>query len=141
VDDIVQDVFLAAMQRSRSFRGHSSLGTWLTVITLNRCRTHRRKLRSLWRLHVRLSGTPPDSAASADQAPAQDDASLAVRAAVAALPPRDREVIVLHYLENKPVGEISQLLNVSANAVDVRLHRARKRLKPALAALGEGPRE
>ena len=52
-----------------------------------------------------------------------------VRDAVAALPPRDREVIVLFYLEDLPVAQIAQLLGVKNNAIEVRLHRARQRLK------------
>src|SRR4051812_2729487 len=37
-DDVVQDVFLTALRNARSFRGQSSLATWLATITLNRCR-------------------------------------------------------------------------------------------------------
>ena len=43
VDDVVQEVFLAALRNAGSFRGEASLWTWLTRITLNRCRTHQRR--------------------------------------------------------------------------------------------------
>src|SRR5947209_5770914 len=43
IDDVVQDVFLSALSKARSFRGESSLWTWLTIITLNRCRSQRRR--------------------------------------------------------------------------------------------------
>src|SRR5881409_3425290 len=49
VDDMVQEVFLAALTQCRRFRGQSALATWLTVIALNKCRTHRRSLLSRWR--------------------------------------------------------------------------------------------
>ena len=38
VDDLVQEVFLAALTQCRKFRGESALATWLTVIALNKCR-------------------------------------------------------------------------------------------------------
>ena len=46
-DDVVQDVFLIAMTKAGSFRSGSSLSTWLTIITLNRCRTIQRR-RAVW---------------------------------------------------------------------------------------------
>ena len=64
-----------------------------------------------------------------------DETSAKVRSAVQALGAKDREVIVLYYLEELPAAEIAELLGLSANAVDVRLHRARARLKEKLAGL------
>ena len=43
VEDIVQDVFLAALKSHKNFREESSQWTWLAAITINRCRTHRRR--------------------------------------------------------------------------------------------------
>ena len=43
VEDIVQDVFLAAFKRRQTFRDESSQWTWLAAIAINRCRTHRRR--------------------------------------------------------------------------------------------------
>ena len=64
-----------------------------------------------------------------------EETSQQVRNAVAALPPRDREVIVLFYLEELPVAQVAQLLGAKPNAIEVRLHRARQRLKTQLAGL------
>jgi len=58
VDDMVQEVFLAALTKCRKFRGESALATWLTVIALNKCRTHRRGLLSRWRTLRRASRRP-----------------------------------------------------------------------------------
>jgi len=49
--------------------------------------------------------------------------------------PVDREVIVLRYLQELPISEICQLLNLPRNTVDVRLHRARAKLKKTLSEL------
>src|SRR5271170_6602683 len=55
VDDVVQDVFLAAWRKIGSFRRGSSLWTWLTVITLNQCRSRIRRRSLLQRLPFRLA--------------------------------------------------------------------------------------
>jgi len=58
-----------------------------------------------------------------------------VRQVVQNLRPVDREVIVLHHLEQIPIAEIAKMLGISANAVEVRLHRARQKLKQRLEGL------
>lgn len=135
VDDVVQDVFLAALTHLDRLRGHASVATWLVTVTLNRCRTHRRRkqLTLRWLLAAREEPAPP-----ANAAPLRDETSARVREAVAELPAKDREVIVLYYLEALPTAEIAAMLNLSAGAVDVRLHRARRRLKESLGDLSDG---
>ena len=129
VEDVVQDVFLAALQKLDSFRGDASLTTWLTTVTLNRCRTHRRRRLLKLKWFTRRDPEPSDAAAM------QDETSARVRDAVQALSPRDREVIVLFHLEEQPVAEITKLLGAKPNAIEVRLHRARQRLKQQLGDL------
>jgi RNA polymerase sigma-70 factor (ECF subfamily) len=136
VDDVVQDVFLAALTNARSFRGGSSLWTWLTAITLNRCRRHARRAALARRFGEWLGRQPSHSqaaaAAGAGQMAVEGEAGARVRDAVAGLPPRDREVVVLYYLEGRPVAEVSEALGVSTGAVEVRLHRARGKLRALL---------
>lgn len=130
VDDVVQDVFLAVLRHRRGFRQEASLWTWLTTITLNQCRTHVRRRTLLTKLSsVFRPGKPVEEP---DAAAIEDEVARKVRAAVAALPPRDREVIVLFYLEHRTVGEINRLLGVSNNAIEVRMHRARAKLRELL---------
>jgi len=137
VDDMVQEVFLAALTKCRKFRGESALGTWLTVIALNKCRTHRRGLLSRWRTLRRASRRPVQLQSAADAAAVKDDTLAQVREAIKKLAGRDREVIVLHYLEDRGAGEMAELLKLKTNAVEVRLHRARQRLKKLLEPLVE----
>jgi RNA polymerase sigma-70 factor (ECF subfamily) len=131
-------VFLSAFNQLGRFRGESKLGTWLTVITLNKCRTHRKRWFARWRtLRGKRESCASGFAPAADDAARRDETSAQVRMAVQKLRPRDREVIVLHYLEQHDVAEIARLLGVSHNAVEVRLHRARQRLKGLLTDLVE----
>jgi RNA polymerase sigma-70 factor (ECF subfamily) len=135
VDDVVQDVFLLAFERAGKFRGQSSLWTWLTAITVNRCRTHWRRQR-VREIGLRLLGR-----AGANQAPPADESSLQserdrrIRAAIAELPARYREVIVLYYLQEMPVDEMGVVLRLSRPAIQVRLHRAREMLRGKLSKL------
>jgi RNA polymerase sigma-70 factor (ECF subfamily) len=134
---MVQEVFLAALTKCRKFRGESALATWLTVIALNKCRTHRRGLISRWRTVRRASRRPVQLQSPADAAAEKEDTLAQVRDAIKKLAGRDREVIVLHYLEDRGVGEMAELLKLKTNAVEVRLHRARQRLKKLLELLVE----
>lgn len=135
VDDIVQDVFLAVLRHRRGYRQDASLWTWLTTITLNQCRSHIRRrslLRKLSSVFVARNAVEP-----ADAAAVADEVAHEIRSAVSALPPRDREVIVLFYLEHRSGSDISRILGASTNSIDVRLHRARSKLRQSLRHLME----
>ena len=133
VEDIVQDVFLAAYKRRQTFRDESSPWTWLAAIAINRCRTHRRRKLLEFRWLKRARTNPAMERISNLE---RDETAQRVRHAVAALPDRDREAIVLYYLEDWSVADISRATGSSAGTIDVRLHRARAKLRKLL---GESP--
>lgn len=135
-EDVVQEVFLAAWRALPRFRGQAGLSTWLRRIAVNKCREWKRRwrVRGRWRRHVRQSHTEPLDR-SAEDAALDGEKFEQVRAAVRALPHGDREVIVLHYLEQRSVDQVAAELGLRRNTVEVRLHRARGRLKPLLKAM------
>jgi RNA polymerase sigma factor (sigma-70 family) len=136
VDDVVQEVFLAAWRHRRKFRGGSSLATWLTAIAVNKCRSHerRRVLGRFWRSWQEVRAG--EAGAPAEDSPlVRQETAAAVRRAVEGLPPRCREVVVLRYLEDMPVSEVAVVLGISANAAQVRLARAKDRLHTLLGHL------
>lgn len=133
-EDVAQEVFLVAFRKLRRFRGESSLGTWLTSITLRTCRAWRRRWWRQWRRLLRLKTSVEMTCA---EEPADDETSRRVRDAVARLPSGDREVIVLYYLEQMSVAAMAEILGASVGAINVRLHRARGRLREKLAGLVE----
>jgi RNA polymerase sigma factor (sigma-70 family) len=134
-DDVTQDVFVTVLEKAGRFRGDCSIWTWLTRITLNQCRNRirRRRVRRRFELWFRLGRH--ESPASDAKAVASDESTM-VRRAIAALPVRDREVIVLAYLEGLSPTEIAELLSQSVNSIEVRLHRARGRLREILSQSG-----
>lgn len=135
VDDIVQDVFLAALNYAERFRGEASPWTWLAAITINRCRRQQRKAILLRRLGIAGWFGAPITAPAAENAAQDSEIHQRVRASIFALPAKEREAVVLYYLEQCSAQEISGILGISVNAVDVRLHRARAKLKNELAGL------
>ncbi|MFQ5807930.1 MAG: RNA polymerase sigma factor [Phycisphaerae bacterium] len=139
VEDVVQEVFLAAFGALPKFRGHSSVSTWLTRITVNACRSHVRRRLRLRRLFLGTrESTKPRIGQPAERELMDHERCERVRRAVRKLPPKYREVVVLRYLEELAVPEIGQVLGLSRNAVEVRLSRARRQLKTDLAGLLEG---
>jgi RNA polymerase sigma-70 factor, ECF subfamily len=141
VDDVAQEVFLAALRGLSSFRGHASLATWLTRITINKCRSHRRRrLLSLGRWLTARRGHN-GSAPNAPQAPPADRPTIEherferVRRAIDRLPRRYREAVVLRYLEQMSVEEAGEALSARPATVQVWLHRARNLLRDSLADL------
>ena len=132
VSDIVQDVFLAALRNRDQFRHEAAAWTWLTLITVNCCRMQWRK-QAAWARLRRLLRFKMD-APSADERVLRDEVSREVRRAVMRLRRTDREVIVLFHLEHNTIAQISRSIGCSPSAIEVRLHRARAKLRTSLQA-------
>jgi RNA polymerase sigma-70 factor (ECF subfamily) len=139
VDDVVQDVFVDALRNLHRFDGRSSTLTWLTRLTINRCRTHQRKqwlrLGFLRRRRDEVCTTGSVSAPDTSDSLSTAETIHQVHSAIRQLPQRDREVIVLRYLEELQIEEIANTLSLSRSAADVRLTRARQRLEKILKPL------
>jgi RNA polymerase sigma-70 factor (ECF subfamily) len=137
VEDVVQEVFLAVLRNLGRFRGQSSFKTWLMTITVNKCRSWRRKHLLKLKL-LEISGFySPAPQPSAEQGMMDREAYGRVRRTLNELSMRHREVVVLHYLEEMSIEEIAKILGLRRNVVDVRLSRARAQLKTKLTDLIE----
>ncbi len=139
VEDVVQDIFLAAFLGLKKFRCECSLKTWLFTITINQCRNYRYKqmlrLKIFSRAADKISSSP---AHSADKQPMDNETFDRIRRAITVLPAKYREPLVLKYLQELSANEIVRILGISQNTLQVRLSRARKRLRKDLAGLIEG---
>ncbi len=156
MEDVVQDVFVDVLKNLSKFRGHSSVETWLTRIAINRCRSHQRRqwLRRYLPLplgegrgegagkadgrkqkaetqNLPLSLGEGRGEGAADQLSTQETIEQ-VHTAIRQLNQRDRELIVLRYLEEQPIDDIAQTLGLTRGTVNVRLNRARGRLEKIL---------
>jgi RNA polymerase sigma factor (sigma-70 family) len=129
-DDVVQEVFAKLIGRPERI-ARSNLKAWLTTVTANECRSFRRRTLARVRLLGELAARRRELPSAV---PACEDSELyeRVRRAIGRLPVRDRQAIVLHYLEQMNVDELCEILSLARNAVEVRLHRARARLREEL---------
>ncbi len=119
-DDVVQEALVRAWQRRSTYNAdRGSTRAWLVGILLDRARRHRvRRPKPVPHL--------PDVDTQPGVASAQ---RLDVEAAVRQLPPRQRQIVTLHYLADLPVTEVGALLGVSAGAIKAQLSDARARLR------------
>lgn len=138
--DLLQDTFVKAYENLETFRGTSSLYTWLFRIAVNTSLSHRRK-RKWARRTVPLApdddrpgaeGWPDASAPDPADATLSAEAEAVVQRALDALDEEHRTVIVLRDIQHCDYHEIAQILDVPTGTVKSRLHRARMTLREKL---------
>ena len=123
-EDAFQTAVIKAWRHLNTFRGESSLKTWLFRIGVNVCRD---TLRSGW-FRLRRRCEPLDALALSQGAP-QSEAAGEVTQAVLSLPGKYREIIVLFYYKQMKIREIAEALHMPTASVSSRLRRARAMLK------------
>jgi RNA polymerase sigma-70 factor (ECF subfamily) len=144
-EDVLQESLLAAARGLGGFRGASSIGTWLYAIARSFCIKKRRRSVfapvevsldsevSLAARGVADPGRRPDEVLEASRLEA------ALERAIAALDRPYREVLLLRDVEGLSAAEVARVTGLSVPAVKTRLHRARGRLREALAPLMAAP--
>lgn len=129
-EDAVQETYLRAYRGLNAFRGASSEKTWLTAIALNVCRDMRK---SAWWRHTERRFTPEDMEGKpSTPACAAQGEYLALGQAVARLPEKYRNAVLLYYDQDMTLAEAAQVLKTSPATVSKRLARARAMLKEEL---------
>jgi RNA polymerase sigma-70 factor (ECF subfamily) len=126
--DLLQDIFVRAWERLTTFRGQSSLATWLHRLGVNVVLEH---LRATKRDAARLIAGDDDTFGSRSSA-GQLDARIDVNAALAHLPGGARIVFVLHDIEGYSHDEISQMTGIAPGTARAQLFRARRALMKLL---------
>lgn len=124
--DAVQDVLAVALEHDDLIR---DLPAWVAKAALNRVRTKVRRSGAERRAYERAARVPP---APTEGEPALADADL--RAALEGLPPRQREIVVLHYLLDMSVSDVATTAGVTTGTIKTQLHRARATLRAHLDA-------
>ena len=139
--DIVQEVFLKVFRNIGSFRGNSSLKTWIYRIAVNEAYNHRRWFSRHQRQEVALGaeeGMPgyADSLADPGRTPFDQAADRETRALVEAalekLNAKFRAAVVLRDIEDLSYEEIATVLDVSLGTVKSRILRGREALRKIL---------
>jgi RNA polymerase sigma-70 factor (ECF subfamily) len=135
VDDVVQEVFVVVHRKLAGFEGRSSVRTWLAGI-----------VRRVVADHVRKRGNAPvgdellgEDSVSLARGPAEElDAKTAARVLdglLARMPESQREVFILHEVEQMTGREIAEAVGANENTVHTRLRAARRIFEDGLARL------
>jgi RNA polymerase sigma-70 factor (ECF subfamily) len=143
-EDLCQEVFLKVVKASRTWEERALFRTWVYAIARNLAVDEAR--RAAFRRAEPLDAPGPEGAAAhAAENPAPDaaaDAALLrpkLEAALAALPPEQREVFLLREYAGLRFAEIAEVTRTPENTVKSRMRYALEGLREKLAALGVGP--
>lgn len=127
--EVLQETMLAAFRNLPGFRGQAALSTWLYQIARSFCIKSRR--------HARPTSPVDDAEPATEPGP---DAQLQAREigaalarAIAALPPDQREALVLRDVEGLSAEQAAHVVGIEVGALKSRLHRARATLRAQLA--------
>ena len=129
--ELVQDVFVRAWERLRSFRGDALFTTWLHRLAVNHVLQERR---SRGRRASREVAAPDLERFGRAAVRAMPGTRIDLERAIAALPPKARRVLVLRDVEGYKYDEIAEMTGVSLGTVKAQIHRARGLVKEALGA-------
>lgn len=118
-EDAMQEALLRAWNRRDTLRDDALFATWLTRILINECKTLLRKRRRML----------PVEALPVIAAPAPDEAAMALRTALFALPEKYRMPLMLSLLEGYTLRETASMLALPLGTVKSRVARAKKQLE------------
>ncbi|HBK54957.1 MAG TPA: RNA polymerase sigma factor [Xanthomonadales bacterium] len=133
-DDAVQETFLQAWRRAHRWRpGEARFATWLHTVAINRCRDRlRRRTREDIRDDIEPDEVAGDPAIGPEASLAREQSQRQVRAALAELPERQREALILCLHQGMAQSEAAAVLGISEHALESLLARARRHLRRRL---------
>lgn len=139
-EDIAQEAFLRAYVNINSFNIELKFSTWLYRIATNLCIDRIRKKKPDYYLDAEVAGTDGlnmySQIASDSRLPEEEVQSLelqeTIQREISKLPEKYRSVIVLKYIEELSLNEISEILNLPLGTVKTRIHRGREALRNQL---------
>jgi RNA polymerase sigma-70 factor (ECF subfamily) len=133
--EIAQDSFAEAWVNREACRGDWTevevFGRWLRGVALNQFRNWRR---NHWRRQARTMTIGAGELEQAERGPQREQGERleGLRQAIDRLPAKQRQVVLMHYLEETSVKEVAALLSLSVKAVEGRLYQARRNLRRML---------
>src|SRR4051812_167486 len=148
--DVVQEVFLKVFRNVGSFRGQSTLKTWIYRITVNEAHNARRWFFRHRRREVELDRSPedsrdwkeiiPDGSRSPFDVAFDREQHVMIEAALERINPIFRDAVILRDITDLSYEEIAEVLGVSLGTVKSRILRGREALREKLAgSLQLGP--
>lgn len=135
-EDVMQDAYVRAYQHLRQFEGRASFVTWLTRIAMHEAFARAERMKRQTSLDSDESSFESIMATPKEDTPERNAANrelgTALETAILSLPPKYRSVIMMRDVEELNTAEAASALEISEDAVKVRLHRARALVRRAL---------
>lgn len=130
-EDLLQEVFLLAYRKVGSFRGESSLGTWLYRLAMNHCLDVLRSRQS--RMGQQTDSLDEEGASEPSALPALAAVSrIDLDRAIDRLPHACRAAFLLHDVEGFGHQEVGAILGISEGTSKSQVHKARLRIRAYL---------
>lgn len=134
--EVVQETFLAAYLKMRSFGGRSSIGSWLMRITVNMSLMKLRDRRRRTRIEVAYAQErlchPPAPMSNLQRVGSLVELRSAIEQAIYSLPPDYCIVFILRECRSYSTAAVARQLHISPETVKARLHQARELLRKSL---------
>jgi RNA polymerase sigma-70 factor (ECF subfamily) len=140
VEEVFQEVSLAAVRQKSPISDPTKVSAWLYRLAVMQTLLYRRKQGRRRKLIDRFAHrNRPSESDNRQPDPLEwllsEERREKVRVAMKRLPPRDAEILLLKYTEDWSYRELADRLGASESAIEARLHRARQRLRTELATL------
>lgn len=128
--EVAQDAFLRAYQNLNRYDEDRPFDLWVLAIARNLCLDI---LRRRSRMHVEdveeMKEVLPSGAQTQEEGAIAKEERLSLEAAMGTLPPEDREVLALYYVQKRTTKEIAEILSVAPGTIMARLFRAREKIR------------
>ena len=143
VPDLVQEVFVIAHRKLASFEVGTNFSAWIKTIARNVAQNERRKWIRRQEMQVQYRKETEAEAQISENIEAfvnglPDETLEALRDCVGGLKGKTRRLVNGYYYEGCSIKQVSEILDVSASAAKVALHRARQAVSKCLQRKGEG---
>ena len=130
-EDIVSDVFLDVWRRAGTFKGQSSVSTWLLAITRNKVMALLRR-RAVEPLDDDAAERIEDDSDGPETVCQKQQVRSILQASLKRLAPVHREIIDLVYYHDRSIAEVAKILDIPTSTVKTRMFYARERLAKML---------
>jgi len=131
-EDMVQEAFLRVFRKLDQFEATAAFSTWLFAVATRLYISHMRGWSPQWVGEDEMDRLP-QWVRVADALEARDEQEI-VRQAVARLPRKYRDAVILYYFLDKDVQETARILGLATGTLKSRLHRGRELLRRRLSA-------
>jgi RNA polymerase sigma-70 factor, ECF subfamily len=139
-EDAVQETFLKLYTNLHRYDDNLKFSTWLYRIGTNLCIDRLRKKRAVYSLDAEVDGGEgadyyalmPSDEDTPEKQVILSETQMQIRHAIDTLPEKYKSVVVLRYLNDLSLQEISEVLNMPVTTVKTRVHRGREYLRKKL---------